>query len=313
MKPVIWGMIGCGDVTEVKNGPGLYLAEHSVLKGVYNRTASKAESWVSRHGHGIVYESAEELLKDPEIEIVYIATTPDTHTRYALMCAEARKHCLIEKPVAPTLKEGERIQEAFRRADRRCYVAFYRRQLNRFIQIHQIVRSGRIGQIRGVQILRLTAPLKDPHAWRANPAICGGNVFTETDIHALDILTMLMGPAEKITCSRSRTGYAASLQFSGGRIASGFWDYESEIQTDRFEILGSRGRIAFDFFNNAAPVCIWDGQGYEEMIVEDSVHVGMAMEQEIVRELRGEGRFSGTIESALESLKIADQIYYEKV
>lgn len=313
MKKVVWGMIGCGDVTEVKNGPGLYLAENSVLKGVYNRTPSRAGSWVSRHAHGAVYSSAEELLADPEIEIVYVATTPDTHTRYALMCAAAHKHCLLEKPVAPTLEEGMEIRDAFLRCGRRCYVAFYRRQLKRFLTLQELVRSGRIGEIRGAQILRLVPPIQDPNAWRADPRLCGGDVFTETDIHALDILVMLLGPVRKYSASRSDTGYAASFEFESGRVACGLWDYHCEAPADRFEIFGSRGRICFDFFNNAAPLCIWDPKGYEELIIEDSLHVGLAMEQEIVRELRGGGCFGGTIEQALESLKIADGIYYGKV
>lgn len=119
---IVWGMIGCGDVTEVKNGPGLYMAEHSSLKGVWNRTHAKAVSWTERHGHGIVYDTVDALLSGPEIDIVYIATTPDTHAELAIRCAEAGKHTLVEKPVAPTLEEGKRMQEAFRKAGKKCFV-----------------------------------------------------------------------------------------------------------------------------------------------------------------------------------------------
>ena len=99
-RQIGWGMIGCGDVTEQKNGPGLYLANRSRLVGVANRTRARAEDWVRRHGAGRVYESAEALLAEPAVDIVYVATTPDCHKKYAIACAEAWKHCYLEKPKA---------------------------------------------------------------------------------------------------------------------------------------------------------------------------------------------------------------------
>lgn len=88
MKDVIhWGIIGCGDVVETKNGPAFYLAEGSELTGIWNRTKSKAEDWCERHGHGRAYDSLDELLTDPEIDIIYVATTPDVHKEYAIKVA----------------------------------------------------------------------------------------------------------------------------------------------------------------------------------------------------------------------------------
>ena len=220
-KDIIWGMIGCGDVTEVKNGPGLYLCQHSRLKGVTNRTLSKAQDWVRRHGHGQVYDSAASLLADPEIDIIYVATTPDTHLKYALACAEAGKHCLLEKPVAATYEEGIRIRDAFQQAGKRCYVAFYRRQMKRFQTLHDLIASGRIGEVMGAQLLHCTKAVTDPEAWRANPSICGGDLFTETDIHALDILVWIMGAVQDWKAVKSEDGYGLLVQFAGGKLASG--------------------------------------------------------------------------------------------
>ena len=69
-KEVIrWGVIGCGDVVETKNGPGLYLADGSELVGIWNRTKQKAVDWCERHGHGRAFDSLNELLNCPDIEI----------------------------------------------------------------------------------------------------------------------------------------------------------------------------------------------------------------------------------------------------
>ena len=91
MEKVVWGMIGCGDVTEKKTGPALYKSSGSVLKGVYNRTTAKAEDWVKRHEHGEVYETLEALLADEEINAVYIATPPDSHRDYEIGRASCRE------------------------------------------------------------------------------------------------------------------------------------------------------------------------------------------------------------------------------
>ena len=312
-KDITWGMIGFGDVTEVKNGPGLYLCQHSILKGVVNRTRSRAQDWVRRHGHGQVYDSAESLLADPEIDIVYVATTPDTHLKYAVACAEAGKHCLLEKPVAATYEEGIRIRDAFRQSGRRCYVAFYRRQMNRFQTLRDLIDSGRIGEVMGAQLLRCAKAVTEPGAWRANPSICCGDMFTETDIHALDILLWIMGTVKAWNVVKSEDGYGLLIRFEDDKLASGFWNYRSLENVDRFEIFGTTGRIAFSFFDNTQPLRIWDNrQGYEEILAEDSPHVGMRMEQAIVDELRGTGCFSATIQESLRSLEIAAGAYFGK-
>lgn len=309
---IVWGMIGCGDVTEVKNGPGLYLARDSVLKGVWNRTRAKAVSWTERHGHGIVYDSVQALLQDPEIDIIYIATTPDTHTDLAIRCARAGKHALVEKPVAPTLKEGMAIQQAFAQAGKKCFVCFYRRCMDRFTRLEEIIRGGEIGEVTGLQILRSTHAPSDPHEWRADPGISGGDVFTETDIHALDIMQMLMGPIRDFTCVKddSAVTYSLCVQFASGRVASGLWNYHAAIECDRFTILGTAGRIDFPFFRNDQPLHITGLQGERDELITDSRHVGLNMEQAIVDELLSRGHFSGTLENALQTLAITSAAYH---
>lgn len=116
-KEVIrWGVIGCGDVVETKNGPGLYLADGSELVGIWNRTKQKAVDWCERHGHGRAFDSLNELLNCPDIDIVYVATTPNCHKEHAIAVAEAGKDCYLEKPIALSWGEAQEIKAAFERA-----------------------------------------------------------------------------------------------------------------------------------------------------------------------------------------------------
>ncbi len=311
MRTIGWGMIGCGDVTEVKNGPGLYMAEHSKLVGITNRTISKAEDWVKRHGHGKVFNSVEALLACDEIEIVYIATTPDKHKDYAEMCAKAGKHCLIEKPLALTYEEGVAIERAFKEADKKAFVAFYRRSLNRFRKIKELIETGAIGKLCGVQITR-AEPETEDSAWRLNKDISGGGIFTETDIHILDFLESCLGPIVSYSSEKGAGGnqqISVSMKFENGVAGSGLWLYKCQIPKDEVKFIGEEGIISFPFFNNSEPITVLTNKGEEVFIIEDSKYVGLNMEQEIVNELNNLGKFSGTVSSSLNALKVMESIY----
>ena len=175
-KEVIrWGVIGCGDVVETKNGPGLYLADGSELVGIWNRTKQKAVDWCERHGHGRAFDSLNELLNCPDIDIVYVATTPNCHREHAIAVAEAGKDCYLEKPIALSWGEAQEIKAAFERAGKRCFVAHYRRGMPRYRELKQVLDAGKIGTVRGVQVIRTqrqTAEEMLPEAekpWRCSP------------------------------------------------------------------------------------------------------------------------------------------------
>ena len=147
MNTIRWGMIGCGDVTEVKSGPGFYKADHSTLLAVTNRTLDKAYDYAQRHGVARVYPDATALLADPEIDAVYIATPPAGHKALTLQAAAAGKHVYVEKPMALNHAECEEMIAACKRAGVRRYVAFYRRAMPRFLKVKDWIEQGAIGGV----------------------------------------------------------------------------------------------------------------------------------------------------------------------
>jgi len=112
-----WGIIGCGDVTEVKSGPGFQQATGSALVAVMRRDLSKAQDYARRHGVPRAYNSADALISDPEVDAVYIATPPSSHCELTLAVAAAGKPCLVEKPMARNHAECERMVAAFRASE----------------------------------------------------------------------------------------------------------------------------------------------------------------------------------------------------
>src|SRR3954467_14032329 len=111
-----WGIIGCGDVTEVKSGPALQKAAGSALVAVMRRDAARAADYAKRHGVPRWYDDADALIRDADVDAVYVATPPGSHLQYALRVAAAGKPCYVEKPMARSHVECERMIEAFERA-----------------------------------------------------------------------------------------------------------------------------------------------------------------------------------------------------
>ena len=99
-----WGIIGCGNVTEIKSGPAYKMTEGFELVAVMRRNLELAKDYAQRHYVNKYFNNADDLINDPEVDAVYIATPPNTHHYYALKSAEAGKICCIEKPMAPTLE-----------------------------------------------------------------------------------------------------------------------------------------------------------------------------------------------------------------
>src|SRR4051794_14753556 len=109
-----WGIIGCGDVCEVKSAPAFQKAEGSRLVAVMRRDAAKAADFARRHAVPRWYDDAGKLIDDPEVDAVYVATPPGSHEELALQVAAAGKPCYVEKPMARNHAECVRMIEAFR-------------------------------------------------------------------------------------------------------------------------------------------------------------------------------------------------------
>src|SRR5215211_7434119 len=152
-----WGLIGCGDVAERKSGPGFQRARDSALVAVMRRDSKKAADFAARHGVPRWYGDARELLADPEVDAVSIATPPSSHLELALLACAAGKPALVEKPMALNHAECVRMVEAFRTAGVPLFVAYYRRAQPKFRKMKELVESGAVGTPRAA-LVQYTAP-----------------------------------------------------------------------------------------------------------------------------------------------------------
>lgn len=106
---VKWGIIGCGDVTEIKSGPAFQKVDHSELIAVMRRNGEKAADYAKRHKVPKWYDDADKLIHDPDINAIYIATPPSTHAAYAIKSMKAGKPTYVEKPMAMNADECQKM------------------------------------------------------------------------------------------------------------------------------------------------------------------------------------------------------------
>ena len=321
-KVIQWGMVGCGDVTEIKSGPGFYKARNSLLYGVTNRTYEKAVDYANRHGIKKVYLDIDEMIADGKVDAIYIATPPSSHKEYALKCAEARIPCYIEKPVAINYDEHLEMIQAFEKTNTKAFAAYYRRGHERFKKVRELIESGAIGDIRFIH-LSLYRPAseseKQNQSWRVQPEVSGGGLFMDVGVHQLDIIDFLIGKISDVTSFSKNSGgfytpedtIHAIFTFENGIQITSNWCFVAGFSKDEIEIVGSLGRITLSCFGTDA-VIIETENGKEEFSFEMPEHVHQPLIQTIVDELNEEGNCPSTLKTALNTAWVSDEIHLKR-
>jgi predicted dehydrogenase len=318
MDTVRWGIVGCGDVTEVKSGPALQKAAGSELVAVMRRHGDLARDYAQRHGVPRWYDDAAALIDDPEVNAVYVATPPSTHKAYTLMAAAAGKPVYVEKPMARTYRECEDMIRACEDAGVPLYVAYYRRMLPRFRQVREWVTSGAIGQVRTVTVELYRRPTEggyDELPWRLVPAIAGGGLFLDLASHTLDYLDHALGPVDAVGgFADNQAGMyeaedivSGAFRFASGAHGIGSWCFAAYENRDTVEIVGSVGVVRFSTFEEE-PVVLENGDGTTELQIDNPPHVQQPLIQTVVNALLGRGTCPSTGESAARTSWVMDEL-----
>ncbi len=285
-KNIRWGIIGCGDVTEVKSGPAYQKTEGFKLIAVMRRNPEKVREYAKRHQIDRYYENASQLINDKEVDAVYIATPPDSHMHYALMVAEAGKICCIEKPMAPSYIECKTIYEAFKEKEIPLFVAYYRRSLPRFLKVQEWIKEKAIGEIRHISWQLHQPPkakdLTSEYNWRTDPKVAPGGYFDDLASHGLDLFTFLLGGIKSIhgislnqqQLYGAKDAFTASWLHEGNITGAGSWNFGTYQSLDKVEIFGSHGKIEFSVFDDE-PVVLQSKEKEEQLFIEHPEHVQM--------------------------------------
>ena len=265
MKIIKWGFIGCGEVTEKKSGPAFSEVDGSSVVAVMSRDGQKSRSYAERHGIARWYTDAQELIDDPEVIAVYIATPPSSHATFAIMSMKAGKPVYVEKPLASSYEDCARVNRISAETGVPCFVAYYRRSLPYFEKVREILERGVIGKVVNVQVRFAVPPREldyskgDQLPWRLQPDIAGGGYFYDLAPHQLDLLQHLFGviiEARGICANRgglyaAEDSVSACFEFENGLPGSGSWCFvaHESAREDRINLIGDRGSVSFSVFN----------------------------------------------------------------
>lgn len=326
MKQINWGFIGCGEVTEKKSGPAFNEVEGSQVVAVMSRSENKARSYAERHHVRKWYTDASELIEDPDVNAVYIATPPSSHATFAIMAMRAGKPCYIEKPLAASYNDCIRINRISEQTGVPCFVAYYRRYLPYFQKVKEIIESRTIGNVVNVQV-RFSVPPRDldfqsgkEMPWRLQPDIAGGGYFYDLAPHQIDLLQNLFGvitrahgyPANRAHLYQAEDTLSACFFFESGIPGSGSWCFvgHESAKEDCIEVIGEKGSLSFSVFTYQ-PIEVITSEGRNLITVPNPPYVQLPLIKSVIQHLQGIGKCDCTSVSATAVNWVLDRVLWK--
>jgi len=312
-----WGIIGAGDVAEVKSGPAFNLVENSTLLAVMRRDTEKAKDFAKRHNVPLWYDSVEELLANKEINAVYIATPPSSHLTIAKQALTSGKFVYLEKPMTLNLEEAKQLK-AFIKPHHKIVVAHYRRNLEGFIKVKSLLNDNVIGTVSHAKIEILQPDDNDIIAqtdenWRVNPAVSGGGYFNDIAPHQLDLMQMYFGEIKQMQgfaiATKTKNVHDVIngiISFKSGVQFQGIWNFtvSKDAKKDQCVIYGDKGTIHFSFYEER--VLLTTENNTEVFTFKSPQHIQQPLIEATVNYFLNEEKNPCTVDDGLATLQIID-------
>jgi len=317
---VTWGIIGCGDVCEVKSGPAFNKVSNSKLVAVMRRDADKAKDFAARHGVPKFYSDAQQLIEDKEVNAIYIATPPASHEEFTVQALKAGKPVYVEKPVTMNPASCERMIEAATQYNGRVSVAHYRRRLPLFIKVKELIETNAIGRPLQIQI-RVLQPSKSKiimmagDFWRVIPELSGGGLFQDLSPHQLDIMYWLFGAPSKTTGHglnqlkkyNAQDFTVLNAVYANDVYLNGIWAFnlpDSETE-DSCTITGESGSLRFSFFQ-PSKIELRNQKGVKFIEAEYPINIQQPFIDSVTKYFRNEGPNPCSLNDALVTMRMMD-------
>ena len=261
MRKVGWGLIGCGDIARRRVAPALRDLDNCELIVVSRADAERAEVFAREFGAKRWHADWRDLIEDPEIEAVYVATPVHLHAAQAIAAAEAGKHVLCEKPMALSVGECARMNAAAEASGVRLGVAYYRRFYPAVERVAELLRSGEIGApvLAQMNAFERFEPAPDhPRRWLLERRLSGGGPMFDFGCHRVEVLLNLFGRAAAVKGLTSNAAFArevedtacALIEFEGGAQAVLSVTHAAREPQDTLEVFGTRGSVRADVLND---------------------------------------------------------------
>ena len=257
-----WGIVGIGSHADLKIAPALAIAPRSQLVAVCGRDKARTDVFAQTHGAQEAYTSLDDLLRDPRVDAVFVASPNVLHAPQPIAAANAKKHVLSEKPMATTVEDAVAMVNACRGNGVKLGLGFELRFHPAHMSAKELVEKGTIGRIRmahgqwarGDRGQRVHIPRTGLREWWEQPELIGdASVMMGMGVHVIDLMRFLLAEdtVEAVAMTDGQTEdqplehiASISLRLSGGAIASVRCGRMLPDTQNDFAIYGSDGRIA---------------------------------------------------------------------
>ena len=264
-----WAIVGTGRVHQLV-APAIKGASGTKLVAVLSRDRARAGAFAEEHGIAGAYGELDELLRDPALDVVYVASPNGLHAEQTIQIAEAGKHVFCEKPMAPTLEGCHAMIEACTASGVKLGLALQYRQHPAHIKMRQIVASGELGQLVFANTQVEIPPLWAPD-WYYQPELAGGGVLYMVGVHRIDLLRFILdSEVEEVSAFiGERTAQrpfedmvAAMLRFANGLYCTLHFSLKIPHGTNTFDVHGTQGSL----FGVDTTNLWWGGAGGEVLL-----------------------------------------------
>lgn len=320
LKEIRWGIIGCGNVTEVKSGPAFNKVPFSKLVAVMRRNGEKAADYAQRHGVPKWYTNAQDLIDDEAVNAIYIATPPDSHAHYTLAALKKGKPVYVEKPMTLNAASAQVMMEAVEASPTKLCVAHYRRQQPYFKKIKELLENKTIGDVLWVDLRFLQPHRKEMLGegntpWRINPAFSGGGLFHDLAPHGLDLMLYYFGaPLQSKGMAFNQGGFYEAADVVCGTsllphniVFNGLWHFNAPQgdAADVCEITGTKGKLSFSVFDPQLLHLTLNGKK-ETFTFQPPAHVQQPMIEAVVAYFRNEKANPCSVQEGMQVMQWLD-------
>ncbi len=320
VSTVGWGLVGCGDIAAKRVAAALRESRGSALVTVARARAALAAEFAQRTGAKRWHADWREVLKDAEVDAVYLATPVRLHAEQAVAAAEAGKHVLCEKPMALDTAGCERMIAAARAHGVRLGIAYYRHHYPVVARLRQLVASGEIGQpvLAQVQAFEPFDPGPDhPRGWLMRRSESGGGPMADFGCHRIEVLLDLLGPVAEVHGFSGNVRYrerevedtcTAHLRFESGAVAVLTVTHAVLEPRDTLELFATHGSAHAGVLNQGELRVVAGGGCREESHPPHS-NLHQPLVEDFVAAVREDREPAVTGEIGLEVARVVARVY----
>ena len=277
-EAVCWGFIGAGGVARRQMLPAVAARAEVRVGAVMVRDRARAAALAAEFGAAAAYHRSDDLLSDPQVEAVYIATPLNTHAELVCAAAAAGKHVLLEKPMALNLAQCDQMIAAADAAGITLAVCFPMRHAPANVQLRELLAAGRLGELVHLRSQMVKWYPLTTDAWRADPAQSGGGVLMDLGSHLFDLATWLAGPPTAVCAALAQRAWPVPVEDSavaltrhaGGATATLEMSFAVGCASHTVELHGTLGTARLTSGSRGTVVAVQTAEGQEELALPEA-------------------------------------------